>query len=426
VHPRPLAAPVTTVSIFFYERRWLALRAVLAVLLLGLRVTVPIMLRGFVRFLQAHDAARHAAAAAAAGVPPPPGAPPPPPAPPLEQGWLWAGGLVAVSLAAIIADAASTWNTQAHSNAIRMQLGAALSAKALRLRGAELAVRFGAGRLLNAFSSDARRVAELNMVRRRGGGGGARGGVRAVCGRPGRACIPGHAPLPLPAFRAPRLQATGAQAAPSPHPAASRPRPAPGPAYSSLARPRAARSPPRCLLGARAPRAPRSPRCSRATRGRRPAAARAPSRRTRRGWQTLWGEAQAWGVRSVPGGVGARRRLWRPLLHSPCPRRAAAGRTLRLGAPRSQWKACATKTASKDASGNGSAAASARTTAVLGQDRSNSAHMPSLGSVAVTRKPRGCASSCCVSLPVPAATSSSAAPGARPRASTAWLSAAAG
>jgi hypothetical protein len=225
VHPRPLAAPVTTVSIFFYERRWLALRAVLAVLLLGLRVTVPIMLRGFVRFLQAHDAARHAAAAAAAGVPPPPGAPPPPPAPPLEQGWLWAGGLVAVSLAAIIADAASTWNTQAHSNAIRMQLGAALSAKALRLRGAELAVRFGAGRLLNAFSSDARRVAELNMVRRRGRvwvAGSGQGRRAEITQR--RASHAGPRTLPPPGAAAPspeNLSPTPRRAAP--HPADSSP-----------------------------------------------------------------------------------------------------------------------------------------------------------------------------------------------------------
>jgi ABC-type multidrug transport system fused ATPase/permease subunit len=83
---------------------------------------------------------------------------------PMWRGWLWAAGLVLMSLAAIVADALSTWNTQAHSNVLRMQLGAALSAKALRLSASGFAARFGAGRLLNGFSSDARRVAEFNML----------------------------------------------------------------------------------------------------------------------------------------------------------------------------------------------------------------------------------------------------------------------
>jgi hypothetical protein len=170
VHPEPLAGPVDTVSICLHQRRWLALRGALAALLLGLRLTVPLMLRGFVRFLQAYEHATRSPPPPLPGAPLPP---PPPPVPPMARGWLYAGGLVLVSLLAIIADAASTWNTQAHSNALRMQLGAALSAKALRLRGAELSARFGAGRLLNAFSSDARRVSELNMARAGRGPGGA-------------------------------------------------------------------------------------------------------------------------------------------------------------------------------------------------------------------------------------------------------------
>ncbi len=147
VHPARLRRPVCTATVFFHHRRWLLLRAALALLVVGIRLTVPIMLRGFVRFLDKYDKGKATLTT-----------------PPLWQGWIWAAGLVAFSLAAIVTDAASTWNTQAHTNTLRMQLGAALSAKALRLGGAEMAAVFGAGRLLNAFSSDARRVSELNML----------------------------------------------------------------------------------------------------------------------------------------------------------------------------------------------------------------------------------------------------------------------
>jgi len=159
VRAEPLTRPINTIRIFFHHRRWLLLRAVLAALVLGIRLTVPIMLRGYVKFLDAYDIGKKALAAVAGT-----GAAPAALPPPLLQGWLWAAGLVVCSLASVVLDATNTWNTQAHSNVLRMQLGAALSAKALRLGAAAMMAQFGAGRLLNAFSSDARRVSELNML----------------------------------------------------------------------------------------------------------------------------------------------------------------------------------------------------------------------------------------------------------------------
>ena len=167
MHPAPLAAPVTTARVFLFHKRWLALRAAVGWALLAARLGVPFMLRGFVAFLAAHEAAKTAAAAAAAAAAAGSAAvaaAPPPAGPPRWQGWLWAVSLVGLSLLAIFLDAVAAWNAQAHSQTLRAQLGAAASAKALRLGGAELAARFGAGRLLNAYASDARRVGELCMV----------------------------------------------------------------------------------------------------------------------------------------------------------------------------------------------------------------------------------------------------------------------
>jgi hypothetical protein len=41
-------APVSTRSVFLHHGRWIALRMALAALVLGLRLAVPLMLRGFV------------------------------------------------------------------------------------------------------------------------------------------------------------------------------------------------------------------------------------------------------------------------------------------------------------------------------------------------------------------------------------------
>jgi ABC-type multidrug transport system fused ATPase/permease subunit len=163
VHTSPLSRPVTTRTVFRYQRGWFLLRATLAAAVLAARLTVPVMLQGFMKFLECTECAGYKEYLAAGGAGAGPGAP----AlvrPPRWQGWMWAFGLVGLSLASIVLDAVNTWNTQAHSNTMRMQLGAALSAKALRLGGAEMNAAFGAGRLLNAFSADARRVSELNMM----------------------------------------------------------------------------------------------------------------------------------------------------------------------------------------------------------------------------------------------------------------------
>jgi hypothetical protein len=153
--------------VFRYHRGWFALRAGLAAAVLAARLAVPVMLQGFMKYLECTDCAGYDTYKAAGGGGGGGGGGAGAPKlvrPPRWQGWMWAAGLVGLSLASIVLDAVNTWNTQAHSNTMRMQLGAALSAKALRLGGAEMNAVFGAGRLLNAFSADARRVSELNMM----------------------------------------------------------------------------------------------------------------------------------------------------------------------------------------------------------------------------------------------------------------------
>ena len=109
---------------------------------------------------------------------------------------------------------------------------------------------------------------------------------------------------------------------------------------------------------------------------------------------------------------------------SPPPGRSTRPISLSASAARNQWKACATVTQSTDASANGSASAVPSRTSTPGTTSTSFARMASTGSTAMILAPVGTSSR--VSLPVPAARSTTVDAGPMPSSRTTKLTTAGG
>lgn len=117
----------------------------------------------------------------------------------------------------------------------------------------------------------------------------------------------------------------------------------------------------------------------------------------------------------LPDPVDERSRAFQTMPTRP-PGRSTRASSAKAVPASNQWKAWATQTASTDDSCSGKVSALPATRGTLASDRRRTARIPSTGSTATTNAPVG--TSRRVSFPVPAARSTTVAPGRIPRFST--------
>ena len=132
----------------------------------------------------------------------------------------------------------------------------------------------------------------------------------------------------------------------------------------------------------------------------------------------FWIAAARYASQNASGSGGSKSRsAWLKRIASVPRGRRTRASSASVAALANQWNASATKTASTASSSSGIASALPLSVSASGTTRSRTARIPSSGSTATTRANRG--TSCRVSLPVPAARSSTTESGASPTASIA-------